>query len=75
MNSVNGTLQMGATEVPSTPWRVFEAIVTVPSSAFDNGEKYIYIGIKRVTAIGKTSPTNHPNILRYCKRYWEKLES
>lgn len=75
MNSVNGTLQMGPIEVPTTPWRIFEAVVTIPHTAFENGEKYIYIGIERVTATGKTAPTNHPAILRYCKRYWEVLES
>lgn len=74
MNSVNGTLEM-LEEVPTTPWRIFESVVTIPASAFANGEKYIYIGIERVEATGKTAPTNHPNILRYCKRYWEALES
>lgn len=74
MNSIDGTLEM-LEEVPTTPWRIFETVVTIPASAFANGEKYIYIGIERVEAVGKTSPTNNPNILRYCKRYWEALES
>lgn len=75
MNVVNATLSMGPVEVPTTPWRVFESVVNIPATAFENGEKYIYIGIERVAAVGKTEPVNHPNVLRYCKRYWEMLES
>jgi len=75
MNSVNGTLQMGPVAVPTTAWRVFEEEVTIPSTAFDNGEVYIYIGVERVEAVGKTAPTNNPVVLRYCKKYWERLES
>jgi hypothetical protein len=71
MDVVNGVLQMGAIEVPTTAYRIFEAVVNIPASAFANGEKYIYIGIKRVIAAGETAPTDHPVILRYCKRYWE----
>lgn len=75
MNSVNGVLQLGPTQVPTVPWRIFEGAATIPSSEFDNGEVYLFMGIQRVAAVGKTEPTNDPAILRYCKRYWEKLES
>jgi len=75
MNTVLDTLIMGPFEVPTAPWQVFEATVSVPASAMENGEKYLFIGVKRVTATGKTAPTNHPNVLRYCKKYWERIQS
>lgn len=70
-NVLSGTLTMGPVEVPDTPWRVFESEVSIPASAFANGEKYLYVGIKRVTAAGKTAPANHPTVLRYCKKFWK----
>lgn len=75
MNTLTGTLQIGPIEVPTTPWRIFEVEANVPSSDFANGEHYLFIGIERVTATGKTAPTNNPAILRYCKEYWKKLET
>lgn len=74
MSSALNTLVMGPIEVPTTPWRIFESVVTIPESDLSNGEHYIYIGIKRVSATGKTAPSNAPGILRYCKRYWQKVE-
>lgn len=74
-NSIDGTVTMGPVEVPTTPYGVFEANVDIPASAWQNGENYLFIGVKRVAATGKTAPTNHPGVLRYCKRYFKKLES
>lgn len=72
---VTDTLIMGPIEVPTTAYRIFETSVSVPSSAFSSNEKYIFIGIKRVVATGKTAPANNPTIFRYCKEYYEKPEA
>lgn len=73
-NAIPSVLTTDAFEVPSTAYRVFEISVDIPSSAFANGEKYLFVGVKRITATGKDAPTNHPVILRYCKQYYKKLE-
>lgn len=73
INSIDGTVNTIVKEVPSTPYLVFEAVVDIPTTAFDNDETYLFLGIKRISPVGKTSPTNSPIILRYCKRYFQEF--
>jgi len=72
-NTPDGTVTIGPVEVPTTAFGVFEAQCVIPASAWENGEKYMFLGVKRVTATGKTAPTNDPVTLRYCKEYFKKL--
>lgn len=74
VNTTPTVTTIGPVEVPTTAFRIFEVEATIPSSAFSNGEKYFFVGVKRVTPTGKTSPTNHPIVLRYCKQYYKKIE-
>lgn len=62
--------------VPTTPNQIFRLGGDLPASFFQNGEKYVYFGIKRVdvTSLGKTNPTNHPRLLRVCKIYRRRLD-
>jgi hypothetical protein len=62
--------------VPTTPNQIFRFSGTLPSSYFQNGEKYIYFGIKRIDVVplGKTNPTNNPVLFRICKIYTRSLE-
>lgn len=74
VNTVDGTLDIGPIEVPTTPFLAFEGHVSLPTSAFENGEHYLFLGVKRIAATGKTAPTNNPIILRYCKRFYKRLD-
>lgn len=62
--------------VPTTPNQIFRLGGELPASFFQNGEKYVYFGIKRVdvTPLGKTNPVNHPRLLRICKIYTRRLD-
>jgi len=66
----------GPFEVPTTPNLIFRLGGALPASYFENGEKYVYFGIKRidVTSLGKTNPTNDPLLLRICKLYRRRLD-
>ena len=74
MNQTDGALPLGPLEAPITPYRIFEGIIEIPEEEVGNAS-YIFIGIKRVAATGKTEVSNSPIALRYCKRYYKKLES
>ena len=73
LNTADDTITIGPTELPTTPFMPFVMEVNVPESYFNNEEKYILFQIKRVTATGKTAPTNDPIIWRYCKVYYKEL--
>lgn len=62
--------------VPTTPNQIFRVSGELPSVFFENGEKYIFFGIKRVdvTSLSKTNPTNNPILLRICKIYTRRLD-
>lgn len=75
MNTTPSIITMGPFEVPGTAFRIFELEVDIPESAFSNEKIYLFIGLKRKTAAGKTAPTNDPVILRYCKQYYKRLET
>lgn len=67
------TIVIGPIEVPSTPFMIFEVQGDIPSSYFDNEEKYFLFEVKRVTATGKTAPTNNVIVWRYCKEYYKVI--
>lgn len=73
-NTPDGVVTIGPVEVPTTAFGVFEVHAAIPETAWENGERYMFVGVKRVTATGKTAPTNHPITLRYCKQYYKRLE-
>jgi len=75
MNTPDGTVTFGPIEVPTTPYQIFKSTVSIPSEGFNSEEHYIFLGIKRVAAIGKTEPTNNPIVLRYCKIFYKNLVS
>lgn len=62
--------------VPTVPNQIFRLGGVLPISFFANGEKYVYIGIKRVDVVplGKTNPTNNPVMYRMCKVYTRTLD-
>lgn len=70
INVADGTIDIGPDVVEDTPWLVREAVVEIPTSAFQSGEVYLFVGITRVDPTPLASPTNNPIILRYCKRYY-----
>lgn len=70
INVADGTVTMGPTEIPTTPFAVFQTVVQIPTTAFDADENYLFVGVERRDPVGKTSPTNPPYVLRYCKRYF-----
>jgi len=63
--------------IPTTANQIFRTGGVLPSTYFQNGEKYIYFGIKRVdvTSLGKTNPTNNPILYRVCKIYARRLDA
>ena len=74
MNAVDDTLVMGPFLVPVVPFKIFPKTINIPTEWFANGEKYLFLSVKRVVATGKTAPANDPIILRYCKEFYKKLE-
>lgn len=62
--------------VPSTPNQIFRIGGVLPTEYFENGEKYVYFGIKRIDVVplDKSNPTNDPILLRVCKIYTRSLE-
>lgn len=62
--------------IPTVANQIFRLGEILPSSFFQNGEKYIYFGIKRIDVVplGKTNPTNNPVLFRVCKIYTRSLE-
>lgn len=62
--------------VPTTANQIFRLGGVLPSTFFENGEKYVYFGIKRidVTSLGKSNPTNNPILFRVCKIYTRRLD-
>lgn len=62
--------------VPTVANQIFSFGVILPVNFFQNGEKYIYFGIKRIDVVplGKTNPTNNPVLFRVCKIYTRSLE-
>jgi hypothetical protein len=66
----------GPFSVPATANQIFRLGGMLPSSFFENGEKYIYFGIKRIDAVplGKNNPTNNPILFRVCKIYTRRLD-
>lgn len=67
------TIVIGPIEVPTTPFMIFEVHEDIPSSYFSNDEKYFLFEVKRVTATGKTAPTNDVIVWRYCKEYYKVI--
>lgn len=74
LNVPTGAVTMGPMEVPTVAFGMFESTVVIPGTAWANSEHYLFVGVERVEAVGKTAPTNDPVILRYCKRYYKRLE-
>ena len=66
----------GPFELPTTANEIFRVSGILPSTYFQNGEKYIYFGMKRidVTSLSKTNPTNNPVLFRICKIYTRRLD-
>ncbi len=62
--------------VPTVANQMFRLGGVLPISFFENGEKYVYIGIKRidVVSLGKTNPINNPVMFRMCKVYTRTLD-
>lgn len=73
INVADGIVTMGPQVVESTPWLVRQIVVDIPTSAFQSGENYLFLGITRKDPAPLASPTENPIVLRYCKRYYEVL--
>lgn len=66
----------GPFELPIVANQIFRINGALPSIYFQNGEKYIYFGMKRVdvTSLSKTNPENNPVLFRICKIYTRRLD-
>ena len=72
INTPDGVVSIGPLEIANSPYLVREAVVNIPTEAFNSDENYLFVGIKRVIpSESKSSPTNNPIFLRYCKRYYK----
>ena len=69
MNSHDAIIETAQLEVPTTPFLIFDLKTVLPAEYFENGEDNIFLKIKRITAAGKTAPTNRPVIVRVDKIY------
>lgn len=70
------TTTIGPYQLPTVANRIFRISAELPSSYFENNEKYVFLGIKRkdVTELSKTNPTNNPVLFRVCKIYTRRLD-
>lgn len=69
MNTHDDITPTAQIEVPTTPWLIFEVKTTLPAEYFENGEDNLFLKVKRITATGKTAPTNRPVIVKIDKIY------
>jgi len=69
MNTYDDVVQTIQKEVPTTPFLIFDLKTVLPAEYFSNGEDNIFLKVKRITATGKTAPTNRPVIVRMDKIY------
>lgn len=62
--------------IPTTANQIFRFGGVLPATYFENNEKYVYFGIKRidVTGLGKTNPVNNPILFRLCKIYARRMD-
>jgi hypothetical protein len=74
IDTIDGTVNSEQKEIPTTAYAMFETVVDIPSTAFNSDENYLFVCVERITPAGKTSPTENPIILRYCKRYYESFQ-
>lgn len=72
MNVIDNVRSLGPIEISTTPYQIMEKYIEIPENEV-LGANYVFIGVKRVAATGKTEVTNSPIVLRYCKRYYKKL--
>lgn len=76
MSIPDETVTIGPILVPETANQIFRLSKSFSTTLFQNGEKYLFLGIKRidVTSFGKTGPANNPILFRTCKIYARTLD-
>lgn len=74
ISGIDVTVTTGPIEVPTTPWLIFDMKVSLPQSLFDDGRDNAFIRLRRKTPIGKTSPDEHPIVVRMDKIHLQKLD-
>lgn len=70
INIPDGTITVGPHLVSSSPFLMRQVVVNIPTTSFNSGENYLFVGVTRVSPTSGSSPTNNPIVLRYCKRYY-----
>lgn len=70
INVSDGMITVGPHLVASSPFLMRPVGVNIPTSSFNSGENYLFVGITRVSPTSGLSPINNPVVLRYCKRYY-----
>jgi hypothetical protein len=73
MNSIDGCITIGPVEVPTTPYIIFPAEITIPTTYFSNGETQLYVGVERETPGTKPSFSGSFYVLKYEVEYWQRL--
>lgn len=65
----------GPFEVHNIPYQIKTRTVDMPPQLFNNNEKTLFFGLKRLDATdyNKTNPTNDPIVLKICVSYYKKV--
>lgn len=74
IDGVDATITTGPVQVPTTPFLIFDAKASIPTTLFANGEDNIFIRLRRIAPSGKVAPTNHPVVVRIDKIHKQKLD-
>lgn len=74
LDEIDAVINTAQVEVPTNPFLIFDIKTQIPQSWFENGKDNLFIKIKRITAVGKTAPTNDPIVVRIDKIYKQRMD-
>lgn len=69
LNTHDAIITTSKVEVPTDTFRVFDIKTKLTSQYFQNGEDNIFLKIKRINILDKTSPINNPILVRVDQIY------
>jgi len=66
--------EFGPLITETDPFKIFSYKIQLPTTLFENDEKYIYVGLERVAnEEGYNNPTNNPIIVDIDQIYWKRV--
>lgn len=74
LNQEDIEYSFGPLDVETDPYKIFNYTIQLPTSLFQNNEKYIFIGLERIdNEEGYDEPTNNPIIVHVDQIYWKRV--